>query len=215
MKIPSPTPIEALRTAAKGKAFDGAKAESDIEAAVTSANTRARVHDYRVRPREVLRSVDPLLNHLRTLGERLDAMDGDSWLDLRDWCWAATDDAEQVARDLGEAEQTTRDLRELRAIVARVEPRLQAVAEAMNTTNGRGGRPPNDTSRHRLFHDLRTIYECHTGQRATATRDASDVRAYSTFVDFVCAVNCELDSPLPLAGLGTAVRNFLYPRKGV
>ena len=193
--------IEALRVATKGKRFDPARARADIE----TAATRARVYDYHVRPREVLRTLKPLLGHLRELGERLNAMDGESWLDLRDWCWVALDDC-------NEADQVSRDLSELRGLVAKVEPRLSAVADAMNATNGREGRPSNDT-RNRLFRDLREIYEKHTGQKATATVEDSELGARSAFVDFVVAVNSEIRPPLPLAGLGSAIRNSLYSNK--
>ena len=52
--------------ATKGKRFDPARARADIE----TAAIRARVYDYHVRPREVLRTLKPLLGHLRELGER-------------------------------------------------------------------------------------------------------------------------------------------------
>ena len=113
---------------------------------------------------------------------------------------------------VSEVDQVTRDFGELRDIVAKVEPRFRAVFDAKMATQGREGRPPL-VARTSLFRKLRVIYEHHTGQKATAKAEKSDLGAYSPFVDFVLAVNMKTHTPLPNVGLGTAVRNFLYPPK--
>ena len=111
-----------------------------------------------------------------------------------------------------EVDQVGRDLGELRNIVAKVEPRLRAVFDAMMATQRKDGRPPK-VARNALFRELRAIYEDHTKQKATATKDESELGARSPFVDFVVAVNMETHTPLNYPELGTAVKNFLYSRK--
>lgn len=194
------SPIDVLHAAANGEMFDDACARADVEAAAR----RARVYDYHVRPREVQKTLEPLLGHLCKLRDRLNTLNGESWLDLRDWCWAASDDSSK-------ANQIVSDLHELRAMVTKLEPRLRDVVDAMYATHGKEGRPSNDT-RNRLFHDLRAIYEKHTPRKATATVDESELGARGYFVSFVEAVYREMELSIP-AGLGTALRNFLYPNK--
>ncbi len=238
------SPIETLRKAAEGrgkgegKAFDDCRARADIETAIGSFRTAARYsvfHEDQTRPREAIKALEPILGHLRQLGERLDAMNDEHW---RDWLWIAADaycEIPEVREDLdrrntelakefaetdadlgdyvvSEVDQVTRDLGELRDIVAKVEPRFRAVFDAMMATQGREGRPPL-VARNALFRELRAIYEDHTKQKATAKLDGSELGACSPFVDFVVAVNREMRPPLPDAGLGTAVRNSLYPPK--
>ncbi|MCZ6862443.1 MAG: hypothetical protein O7I42_19580 [Alphaproteobacteria bacterium] len=79
------SPIEALRAAAKGKAFDKERARSEIETAIGSFRAAARYsvfHEDQTRPREAIKALEPILGHLRQLGERLDAMNDEHW---RDW----------------------------------------------------------------------------------------------------------------------------------
>lgn len=233
------SPIEALRKAAKdSKIFDEERASADIETAIGSYRAAARYsvfHEDQMRPREAIKALEPILGHLRQLGERLDAMNDEHW---RDWLWIAagaygelpdvredldrwnTERAEKIAgtgADLSdhvvsEVDQVNRDLGDLTRIVAKVEPRLRAVADAMRATQRKDGRPPQ-VARTSLFRKLRAIYEHHTGQKATAKAEKSDLGAYGQFVDFVVAVTKEMRFFLPYAGLGTAVRNSLYPTK--
>lgn len=230
------SPIEALRAAAKGKAFDKEHARADIETAIGSFRAAARYsvfHEDQTRPREAKRVLEPIVGHLKELHERLDAMEPDRW---NDWQWIAADaycEIPDVCEDLdrwntelaekiagtdadlsdyvkSEVDQVGRDLGELRNIVAKVEPRLRAVFDAMMGTQGKDGRPAL-VARNSLFRILRAIYERDTDEKATARAEKSELGAYSPFVDFVVAVNREMRPPLPNAGLGTAVRNFLYP----
>ncbi len=233
------TAIDALCKAAKdSKTFDEERARADIETAISSFRTAARYsvfHEDQTRPREAIKALEPILGHLRQLGERLDAMNDEHW---RDWLWIAADaycEIPEVREDLdrrntelakefagtdadlgdyvvSEVDQVNCDLGELHTIVAKVEPRLRAVADAMDATIGKDGRPPL-VARNSLFRSLRHIYERHTGEKATATKDDSELGAHGPFVDFVVAVTGEMRFFLPYAGLGTAVKNFLYPSK--
>ena len=233
------SPIEALRKAAKdSKIFDEERASADIETAIGSYRAAARYsvcHEDQTRPREAIKALEPILGHLRQLGKRLDAMNDEHW---RDWLWIAADaycEIPEVREDLdrrntelakefagtdadlgdyveSEVDQVNRDLGDLTRIVAKVEPRLRAVADAMRATQRKDGRPPQ-VARTSLFRKLRAIYEHHTGQKATAKAEKSELGAYSPFVDFVVAVTREMRFFLPYAGLGTAVRNSLYPPK--
>lgn len=188
-----------------------------------------------VQPREAERVLEPIVGHLRELHKRLDAMEPDRW---NDWMWVAAgtySELPDVRKDLdrwntklaeeyagtdadlsdygkSEVDQVGRDFGELRNIVAKVEPRLRAVFDAMMATQRKDGRPPK-VARNALFRELRAIYEDHTKQKATATKDESDLGARSPFVDFVVAVNMETHTPLSYPELGTQVKNFLYPPK--
>ena len=230
------TAIDALRAAAEGNSFDEERARSNIEAAIDRNRVAALhsvFHKDQARAREVIKALEPILGHLRQLGERLDVMSDERW---RDWVWIAADaycelpdvqddldrwnaeraeefagtDADLCDYAVSEVDQVARDLGELRKIVAKVELRLRAVADAMKAVDSKGGRPPL-VARKALFRDLRIIYEQHTGQKATATKDDNEIGARGPFVNFVVAVNRELRPSLFEAGLGTGIRNFLYP----
>ena len=235
-----PSPIEALRAAAKGKgkALDVERARSEIEAAIDSYRAPARYswfHKDQARPREAEAVLGPIVGHLKKLHKHLDAMEPDRW---HDWQWIAADayselpdvrdeldrrngelaekyagtDADLSDYVKSEVDQVGCDLGELRNIVAKVEPRLRAVFDAMMGTQGKDGRPAL-VARNSLFRKLRAIYERDTDEKATARAEKSDLGAYSPFVEFVVAVTREMRSFLPYAGLGTAVRNSLYPPK--
>ncbi len=233
------SPIEALVKAAKGQALDDEeRARSEIEAAIGTYNAGALyalVHEDQTKLREAEKVLEPILGHLRKLHERLEAMEPGHWVS---WQWIAADayceipeareDLDRWNIDLAkkyagtdwdlsdyvktEVDQVGRDLGELCSTVAKVEPRLRAVFDAMTTTKGKEGRPALG-ARNSLFRKLRAIYERDTGKKATAKVEPSELGAYGLFVDFVVAVNRETHTPLPKAGLGTAVRNFLYPPK--
>ena len=242
-----PSPIEALRAAAKGQAFDEERAYKEIEAVKSSYNAAAlyaRVHhglvpedqiEPQVQPREAKKVLEPIVGRLKDLHKSLDAMEPDRW---HDWQWIAADayselpdvrdeldrrngelaekyagtDADLSDYVKSEVDQVGCDLGELRNIVAKVEPRLRAVFDAMMGAQGKYGRPPK-VARSSLFRKLRAIYERDTDEKATARAEKSELGAYGPFVDFVVAVNREMRPPLPKSGLGTAVRNSLYPPK--
>lgn len=234
----SPSAIEVLRAAANGKTFDEERTHSEIKAAVYSYAIHTAFHKDKVRPRETKKVLEPLVGHLHKLSERLDTITGKTW---RDWPWTAADaysqlpdvreeldrwNAELAEEFAGtdadlcdyvktEVDQVRRDLGELQRIVTKVAPRLQAVFDGMKATMGKDGRSPL-VARQALFRNLRTIYERDTGSKATASEDVKDERdlgARSRFIDFVVAVNQELRQPLASAGLGFAIKNFLYSTK--
>lgn len=241
MKKSSPSAIDVLRAAANGTTFDEERARSDTKAAIDSYGVAALyslIHKDQVRSREVEKVLESVVSHLHKLRERLNTMSGETW---RDWQWIASDaynELPDVRQELNRrnatsadefadtdldlcdyvvtaVDQVGRDLAELERIVAKVEPRLRAVLDAMVATTGKDGRP-RQVARQALFRNLRIIYERDTGRKATASEDVKNERglgARSRFIDFVVAVNQELRPPLSSAGLGTAIKNFLYPPK--
>jgi len=233
------SPIEALVKAAKGQALDDEeRARSEIEAAISSYNAaaiHALTHEDQAKPREAERDLKSILGHMEKLHERLDDMEPGRWTDWQSIAADAYCEIPEVREDLdrwntelaekyegtdldlcgfvkSEADLVGRDLGDLRNIVEKVEPRLRAIFDAMKTTKGKDGRPALG-ARNSLFRKLRAIYERDTGKKATAKVEPSELGAYGPFVDFVVAVNREMRPALPKAGLGTAVRNSLYPPK--